>query len=72
LREAVRIARGEGLCGMLLEVRPSNLRAVHLYQRFGFVTIGCRKNYYPARHRGREDALVMRFGFEMEGQHGAR
>jgi [ribosomal protein S18]-alanine N-acetyltransferase len=72
LREAVRIARGKGLSGMLLEVRPSNVRAVRLYERFGFVTIGRRKNYYPARHRGREDALVMRFTFPKEGAHGAR
>jgi ribosomal-protein-alanine N-acetyltransferase len=72
LREAVRISRTKGLSGMLLEVRPSNLRAVRLYERFGFVTIGRRKNYYPARHRGREDALVMRFTFPKEGAHDAR
>jgi [ribosomal protein S18]-alanine N-acetyltransferase len=72
LREAVRISRAKGLSGMLLEVRPSNLRAVRLYERFGFVTIGRRKNYYPARHRGREDALVMRFTFPKEGAHDAR
>jgi [ribosomal protein S18]-alanine N-acetyltransferase len=72
LREAVRIARGKGLSGMLLEVRPSNVRAVRLYERFGFVTIGRRKSYYPARHRGREDALVMRFTFSEEGAYGAR
>jgi ribosomal-protein-alanine N-acetyltransferase len=41
-------------------VRPSNPRAIHLYERFGFVTIGRRKNYYPAKHRSREDAIVMR------------
>ena len=72
LREAVHITRSKGLSGMLLEVRPSNLRAVQLYERFGFVTIGRRKNYYPARHRGREDALVMRLTFQGEGAHGAR
>ncbi|MEA3121687.1 MAG: [ribosomal protein S18]-alanine N-acetyltransferase [Paraburkholderia sp.] len=72
LREGARIARGKGLSGMLLEVRPSNVRAVRLYERFGFVTIGRRKNYYPARHRGREDALVMRFAFPEEGAYAAR
>ncbi|CAN7320422.1 ribosomal protein S18-alanine N-acetyltransferase [Trinickia sp. LjRoot230] len=72
LREAARIARGKGLAGLLLEVRPSNVRAVKLYERFGFMTIGRRKNYYPARHRGREDALVMRFMFPAEGAYGAR
>lgn len=73
LREAARVAGNKGLSGLLLEVRPSNMRAVKLYERFGFVTIGRRKNYYPARHRGREDALVMRFAFRNEeGAHGAQ
>lgn len=72
LREASRIARSKGLSGLLLEVRPSNVRAVKLYEHFGFSTIGRRKNYYPARHRGREDALVMRFTFPKEDRHGAR
>ncbi|WP_157736299.1 ribosomal protein S18-alanine N-acetyltransferase [Granulosicoccus antarcticus] len=43
---------------MFLEVRPSNTRAVELYQRSGFNEIGLRKNYYNTRD-GREDALVM-------------
>ncbi len=43
---------------MFLEVRPSNKRAVELYQRSGFNEIGLRKDYYDA-HDGREDALVM-------------
>lgn len=71
LREAVRITRHEGLTGLLLEVRPSNQRAIRLYERFGFVSIGRRKNYYPARHHTREDAIVMRFSFAKEGAHGA-
>ena len=60
LREAVRISRAEGLDGVLLDVRPSNPRAIHLYERVGVVTIGRRTNYYPAKHRSREDAIVMR------------
>jgi len=71
LREAVRVTHGEKLAGMLLEVRPSNHRAIKLYERFGFTSIGRRKNYYPARHRGREDAIVMRFSFAKEGADGA-
>jgi [ribosomal protein S18]-alanine N-acetyltransferase len=70
LREAVRIARHERLDGVLLEVRPSNPRAINLYERFGFEAIGRRKNYYPARHRLREDAIVMRLTFSREGAHG--
>ncbi len=43
---------------MILEVRPSNTRAVELYRDLGFNEIGTRKGYYPAA-KGREDALVM-------------
>ncbi|TAM04082.1 MAG: ribosomal-protein-alanine N-acetyltransferase [Paraburkholderia sp.] len=72
LREAVRIAGAQRLEGLLLEVRPSNHRAIRLYEQFGFVTIGRRKNYYPARHHSREDAIVMRFSFAGEGADGAQ
>ncbi|HUL12416.1 MAG TPA: ribosomal protein S18-alanine N-acetyltransferase [Methylococcaceae bacterium] len=43
---------------MLLEVRPSNSKAMKLYFDLGFNQIGTRKGYYPARN-GREDALVL-------------
>ena len=43
---------------VFLEVRPSNPRAVDLYQLNGFNEIGLRKGYYDS-HTGREDALVM-------------
>jgi ribosomal-protein-alanine acetyltransferase len=52
-------ARGHGARTMLLEVRPSNLGAQKMYVRYGFVRIGTRRGYYPARD-GREDAIVMR------------
>lgn len=51
--------RQSGGVSLMLEVRPSNDKALRLYQRFGFVEIGRRKGYYPA-HIGREDALVLR------------
>ncbi|HEX5486418.1 MAG TPA: ribosomal protein S18-alanine N-acetyltransferase [Limnobacter sp.] len=51
-------AKGAGMDGMLLEVRPSNVAAKTLYETEGFKLIGVRKNYYPARE-GREDALVL-------------
>jgi len=44
---------------LYLEVRPTNTRAVTLYQHLGFDGIALRRNYYPA-DQGREDALVMR------------
>jgi ribosomal-protein-alanine N-acetyltransferase len=54
-------ARGLGAASILLEVRPSNLRALKVYQRYGFVEIGLRKAYYPAHNGQREDAIVMRY-----------
>jgi [ribosomal protein S18]-alanine N-acetyltransferase len=39
-----------------LEVRPSNVAAIRLYERFGFHTAGKRRGYY---HDNREDALIM-------------
>jgi ribosomal-protein-alanine N-acetyltransferase len=54
-------ARGLGAESVLLEVRPSNLRALGIYQRYGFAEIGRRKAYYPAHNGQREDAIVMRY-----------
>lgn len=46
---------------IILEVRPSNLPAVKLYEHMGYGIIGVRKEYYPADEIGgkREDAGVM-------------
>jgi ribosomal-protein-alanine N-acetyltransferase len=52
-------ARGYRARTMLLEVRPSNTAAQQMYARYGFVRIGTRRGYYPARD-GREDAIVLR------------
>ncbi|MES2299050.1 MAG: ribosomal protein S18-alanine N-acetyltransferase [Pseudomonadota bacterium] len=53
-------ARGLSMDSLLLEVRPSNARALKVYQQYGFVQIGRRKAYYPAHENTREDAIVMR------------
>jgi ribosomal-protein-alanine N-acetyltransferase len=53
------VARDHGTQCLFLEVRPTNIPAVGLYQRLGFSTIGVRRGYYPA-DQGLEDALVMR------------
>jgi ribosomal-protein-alanine N-acetyltransferase len=45
-----------------LEVRPSNQRARQIYERYGFVQVGRRKDYYPDHGGQREDALVLRYG----------
>jgi ribosomal-protein-alanine N-acetyltransferase len=54
-------ARGLRMASILLEVRPSNARALQVYQRYGFAEIGRRKAYYPAHEGRREDAIVMRY-----------
>lgn len=58
LQTLLKIARGHGAQRVFLEVRPSNPRAIALYERSGFNEIGRRPRYYPARD-GREDAIVM-------------
>lgn len=46
----------ENIMKIFLEVRQSNIRAIHLYQKFGFTIDGERKNYY--RDNG-ETAILM-------------
>lgn len=58
IRRMIDLARWHHADRMFLEVRPSNTRAIRLYDHIGFNEIGRRPNYYPARH-GREDAIVM-------------
>jgi ribosomal-protein-alanine N-acetyltransferase len=54
-------AREVGMESVLLEVRPTNKRALQVYKKYGFGEIGRRKGYYPAHEGQREDAIVMRF-----------
>jgi tRNA threonylcarbamoyladenosine biosynthesis protein TsaB len=59
--------RAEGMQQILLEVRPSNQRALALYRRLGFTQVGIRKGYYPNSATAsvtREDAVVMRRNLE--------
>ena len=58
LHHAMNTARLGGAERMLLEVRPSNTKALGLYRQIGFEQIGRRRGYYPAAG-GREDALVL-------------
>ena len=58
LRALIQLARTRGAQRIFLEVRPSNRRAIALYDMEGFNEIGRRPRYYPARD-GREDAIVM-------------
>jgi len=52
-------ARRAGMLHAFLEVRPSNLSAIGLYEQAGFERIGLRRGYYQAEG-GREDAIVYR------------
>lgn len=61
LDKVVELARRKSMASILLEVRPSNERALDVYRRYGFQSIGRRKGYYPAANDTREDAIVMRF-----------
>ncbi len=57
LEHLISIARGKAE-SVFLEVRPSNIHAIALYEDMGFNEIGVRKGYYPAEH-GREDAIML-------------
>jgi len=52
-------AAAAGINEAFLEVRPTNLAAIRLYQRLGFEQIGIRRGYYQAPD-GREDAIVLK------------
>jgi len=58
MQRLIDLARWHRAERIFLEVRPSNARAIKLYDQLGFNEIGKRPNYYPAK-RGREDAIVM-------------
>jgi ribosomal-protein-alanine N-acetyltransferase len=58
LRHLLKVARERNVRTAMLEVRPSNLAAIHLYQDMGFNEAGVRRGYYPDVH-GREDALIL-------------
>ena len=42
---------------VFLEVRPSNIAAINLYDQLGFNEIDVRKDYYRAKN-GREEAII--------------
>lgn len=58
LQHLIDVAKDHKAEVLLLEVRPSNTTAVHLYHKYGFNEVGTRQGYYPAKE-GREDALIM-------------
>ena len=67
LQSMLHIARGQRAQRIFLEVRPSNPRAIALYERSGFNEIGRRPRYYPDHGGRREDAIVMAMELLPEG-----
>lgn len=66
LTELLKMAKNEGLQQYTLEVRKSNLKAIKLYERLGFVEEGIRKDFYD---KPVEDGIIMwlREQEELEG-----
>jgi ribosomal-protein-alanine N-acetyltransferase len=60
LKHMLNLAKRHGAEVCLLEVRPSNISAIEMYEKFGFSEVGTRKSYYPAKN-GREDALILAY-----------
>ena len=56
LAELMALARRIGASVATLEVRVSNMPARRLYEKYGFMPVGVRRNYYSD---DREDALIM-------------
>jgi len=59
LEHLIERARLAQMRDVYLEVRPSNITAIRLYQAVGFEPIGVRRGYYQAVG-GREDAAVLK------------
>lgn len=51
----VDISREKNMESINLEVRASNIPAIKLYEKYGFIKNGLRKRYY----KGKEDAVLM-------------
>jgi len=58
LEKLLNMAERAGANVVFLEARPSNPRAITLYNKAGFNEVGLRKDYYESVG-GREDAIVM-------------
>ena len=56
IKKIIMIIRSMGINSMTLEVRPSNSKALRLYQKFGFKSVGRRPHYYLDNN---EDAEIM-------------
>jgi ribosomal-protein-alanine N-acetyltransferase len=66
LGHLIEVAREHRADTALLEVRPTNRAALGLYAAMGFNEVGVRRGYYPGRN-GREDALILALGLQLQG-----
>jgi len=68
MHEIEGVAAQQKMSRIILEVRPSNINALQLYQALGYEQIGLRKNYYPidAISGLREDAWVFAKSIKLE------
>lgn len=57
LLELMHNLRKKDIDSLTLEVRASNLPAISLYEKLGFISVGRRQRYYV---NPKEDALIMR------------
>lgn len=52
------LSQKKDIYSVVLEVRPSNIAALHLYETMGFQQVEVRKNYYKD-NGGTEDAILL-------------
>ena len=60
LRRGIRACQDRIMSCIYLEVAESKIPARRLYEKFGFLVIGRRKNYYRSSSSAFETALIMR------------
>jgi len=65
MEHLLKVAKEKSAKSVFLEVRPSNEVAIQLYNKIGFLEVGIRKDYYPAK-KGREDALIFAMDIFLE------
>ena len=51
------LSRDQGAEAVFLEVRAANMAAIRLYQKLGYLTVGCRRQYYS---NPQDDALILK------------
>lgn len=56
IKEMIEIMKERDCRSVFLEVRISNEQALRMYEKFGFILLGTRKNYYISPV---EDAVIM-------------